>query len=378
VTLAIRGWGAVSAIGADVPEALEALRAGRRGEDRATRSAHLVPVDGQPPFAREVPLDYPLAVRARRIVERAVDEAIAMAGPSRAVTGVFVGTTGGFFVEADVALMERRREDPHAAPWFGRRGMGEVAEEVALRIGARGPIATYSMACTSSAAAVIAAAAHLRAGTCGRAVVVGFDLLASMTVYGFRSLLLCDPKPSRPFDVSRAGLQLGEGCGVVVIDAGADGPFHLLDGDNRVDLSSMTASSTDGSTVEDVIRGALARSAVDPGEVVSIKAHGTGTVDNDLSEGRGIARVFGAAPPPFSSLKGALGHTLGASGALELALWLGALRAGFLPASIGFLDADPEIGVTPLSEARAAPRGVHLFHAFGFGGSCVAFAVRDA
>lgn len=378
MTLAVRGWGAVSGIGADVPTALAALRAGRRGLAPTIRSPHLVPVDGKPPFAGEVPLDLPVEVRARRIVEMAVDEAMAMAGPSDARVGVFVGTTGGFFVEADIALMERRKTDPNAAPWFGRRGLGEVAEEVGRRVGATGPIVTYSMACTSSAAAVVQGAAHLRAGTCGRAVIVGFDLLASMMVYGFRSLLLCDPSPCRPFDRTRAGLQLGEGCGVVVVDAGADGDFHLLDGDNRVDLTSMTASSTDGATVEAVIRGALARSGAAVGDVVSIKAHGTGTVDNDLSEGRGIARVFGAAPPAFASLKGALGHTLGASGALELAYWLGALRAGFLPASIGFAEADPDIGVAPMAGETRAPRGVHLFHAFGFGGSCVAFAVRDA
>jgi 3-oxoacyl-(acyl-carrier-protein) synthase len=130
--------------------------------------------------------------------------------------------------------------------------------------------------------------------------------------------------------------------------------------------------------VEGVIRGALSRSGVEPGEVVTIKAHGTGTVDNDLAEGRGIARVFGASPPAFASLKGALGHTLGAAGALEVALWLGALSAGFVPGSVGFAEADPDIGVTPTVAPLPAPRGVHLFNAFGFGGSCVAFAVRDA
>lgn len=307
----------------------------------------------------------------------AVDEAMRMAGPSPQRTGVFVGTTGGFFVEAEVELFVARQTDPGATPWFGRRGVGEVAEEIALQLGVRGPIATFSMACTSSAAAVLAAAAHLRSGTCDRAVVVGFDLLASMTLYGFRSLMLCDPAPCRPFDRSRAGLQLGEGCGVVVIERGA-GDFEFLGGENRVDLSSMTASSTDGSTVETVIRGALSASGVSESDVVSIKAHGTGTVDNDLSEGRGIARVFGDSPPPFASLKGALGHSLGAAGALELVLWLATLRAGFLPGSIGFADRDAEIGVSPIVGNLSAPRGVHLFHAFGFGGSCIAFTVRDA
>jgi 3-oxoacyl-(acyl-carrier-protein) synthase len=375
--LAIRGWGTVSALGTDTPTTLRALAAGRRGFAPATRSTHLVPVNGAPPFVGEAPIDVPLAQRARVMVATAVAEAVAMAGPHAGVTGVFVGTTGGFFVEADIELFAARVHTPDAAPWFGRRGAGEVAEVVAHQVGATGPLVTLSMACTSSAAAMAAAATHLRAGTCQRAVVVGFDLLASMTVYGFRSLLLVDPSPCRPFDVTRAGLQLGEGCGVLVVERG-DGPFHLLGSDNRIDATNLTGSATDGSTVEGVIRGALARSGVDPEAVVSIKAHGTGTVDNDLAEGRGIARVFGTAPPPFASLKGGLGHTLGASGALETALWLAALHAGFVPPSVGFTDADPEIGVVPTQAVRPAPRGVHLFNSFGFGGSCVAFAVRDA
>lgn len=373
----VTGWGTVCALGADTPTAVAGLRAGRRGLGPATRSQHLTPVEGAPPMACEAPVDAPLPLRARRIVEAAVAEAVAMAGPHAGTTGVFAGTTGGFFVEADIALWAERHHNPAAAPWFGRRGAGEVAEAVARQVDARGPLATFSMACTSGAAALTAATSHLRAGTCTRAVVVGFDLLASMTIYGFRSLMLTDPNPSRPFDVRRAGLQIGEACGVLVLERGGHGRFAVQGFDNRVDPTNMTGSSTDGSTVEAVIRGALARSALDPAAVVSVKAHGTGTVDNDLAEGRGIARVFGAAPPPFASLKGAIGHTLGAAGAVEAALWLACLDAGFLPASIGYAEPDPEIGVAPTTAAVEAPRGAHVFNSFGFGGSCVAFVVTD-
>jgi 3-oxoacyl-(acyl-carrier-protein) synthase len=373
----ITGWGTVCALGADTPTAVGGLRAGRRGLGPATRSLHLTPIDGAPPNACECPIDARLPRRARQIVEVAVAEAVAMAGPHVGTTGVFAGTTGGFFVEADIALWAERKHNPLAAPWFGRRGAGEVAEAVALQVDARGPLATFSMACTSGAAALTAAASHLRAGSCTRAIVVGFDLLASMTIYGFRSLMLTDPRPSRPFDVTRAGLQIGEACGVLVLERGGNGPFRVEGFDNRVDPTNMTGSSIDGSTVEGVIRGALTRSALEPAAVVSVKAHGTGTVDNDLAEGRGIARVFGPQPPPFASLKGAIGHTLGAAGAVEAALWLGCLRAGFVPGSIGFAEMDPEIGVVPISTPIAAPRGAHVFNSFGFGGSCVAFVVTD-
>lgn len=376
MAVAVRGLGAVCALGADVKSAVASLRDGRRGLAPASRSPHLVPVNGAAPLVGEAPFDAPLAARARAMVATAVDEAVRAAGAPAGRTGVYVGTTAGFFVDAEVELMAARRTDPRAMPAFGQRGPGEVAEAVAAQVDADGPVLTFSMACTSSAAALLAALRHLQQGRCDRAVVVGFDPLSSLSIHGFRSLLLVDPLPCRPFSASRAGLQLGEGAGALVLERG-DGPFRLLGGANRIDTSNLTASATDGSTVERVVRAALADAGIAPTAVVSVKAHGTGTVDNDLAEGRGLARTFGA-PPPFASLKGALGHTLGAAGALEAALWLGCLEAGFLPASVGFEEPDPEIGVGPLRERIPAPRGAHLLDAFGFGGSCVALVVSDA
>ncbi len=373
-SIAIRGWGSVSALGADTHAAVAALRAGRRGLAPASRSPHLVPVAGSPPLCGEAPIDVPLRERARAMVSLAVDEALGMAGPSVGTTGVFVGTTGGYFVDAEVDLHHARQHDPRAMPAFGQRGPGEVAEAVAAQVDARGPVLTWSMACTSSAAALAGAASHLRAGTCDRAIVVGFDPLSSLTVHGFRSLMLVDPLPCRPFDATRAGLQPGEGAGALVLTRGA-GRFELLGAANTIDTSNLTASATDGSTVEQVIRAAIAASGLTPADVVTIKAHGTGTVDNDLAEGRGIGRVF-VAPPPFASLKGALGHTLGAAGALEVVLWLAALDAGFYPGSLGFAQEDPDIGLSPTAGGPAV-RGAHLFNAFGFGGSCVSLVVRD-
>jgi len=372
----IRGWGSVCALGVDTATSLAALRAGHRGLAPPARSPHLVSMGGRMVWVGEVPFDPVLEDRARAMVRVAVDEALAMVGPASGTTGVFVGTTGGFFVDAEVDLHRARAKDPEAMPRFGRRGPGEVAEAVARQTGASGPTLTFSMACTSSAAALVAAATHLRAGTCDRAWVVGFDALSSLTLYGFRSLLLCDPNPCRPFDRRRAGLQLGEGCGALVLERGSGG-FEVLGADNGIDTANLTASATDGSTVERVIRRALAASDVAPENIATIKAHGTGTIDNDLAEGRGIARVFGPRPPAFASLKGSLGHTLGAAGALETVLWLAALRAGFVPGSIGFEEGDPDIGVSPTRESSEARVGAHLLHAFGFGGSCVAAVIRD-
>jgi 3-oxoacyl-(acyl-carrier-protein) synthase len=108
---------------------------------------------------------------------------------------------------------------------------------------------------------------------------------------------------------------------------------------------------------------------------VAVKAHGTGTRDNDLSEGRGLVRVFGNHLPPVISLKGALGHTLGAAGAVETAVWLSCCEAGYLPRSFGFTETDPEIGFAPSQKNIEARAGAYLFTFFGFGGTCTGYLI---
>jgi len=373
--LAVRGWGSACALGADTAACVEALRAGRRALGLPRHAAQLQLTEARDALVGEIPLAFPPEQRPRRVLDLVVDEAMDHAGPCAGRTGVFVGTTAGFFVDAELKLLSARAQDPEAWPSLDQRGQGAVAEHVAERIGARGPVLTYAMACTSSAAAVAAAGQHLQAGTCDRALVVGYDMLSNLTVRGFRGLLLYDPEPCRPFDLSRRGLQLGEGCGAVVLERG-EAAFQLRGWSNHLDPANLTSSSTDGRTAAAVMQAALDHAGSQPEAVVGIKAHGTGTVDNDLGEGRGIALLFGDAMPPFASLKGALGHTLGAAGALELVLWLASLKAGFTPGSVGFAQPDPAIGASPARVLGAAQRGDHLFGAFGFGGSCVALVVR--
>ncbi len=373
--LVVLGWGSACALGADTDSSVAGLRAGSCGLGRPERSAHLQLTDARDALVGEIPITPPPEQRLRQVLDMVVDEAMDRAGPGHGRTGVFVGTTGGFFVDAELQLLRARALDPLAWPRLGQRGQGAVADRVAQRVGARGPVLTYAMACTSSAAAVAAAGQHLRAGTCDRALVVGYDMLSNLTLRGFQGLMLYDPEPCRPFDASRKGLQLGEGCGALVLERG-EGPFQLAGWSNHLDPGNLTSSSTDGLTAEAVIRAALDHAGVTPAQVVGIKSHGTGTIDNDLGEGLGIGRVFGSAPPPFVSLKGALGHTLGAAGTLELVLWLAALAAGFRPGSLGFTEQDPAIGLSPSLDPGPADRGVHIFDAFGFGGSCIALVVR--
>jgi len=128
--------------------------------------------------------------------------------------------------------------------------------------------------------------------------------------------------------------------------------------------------------VRGVVSQTFAKAGLAPGEIVAVKAHGTGTRDNDLSEGRGLVRAFGEKLPPVVSLKGVIGHCLGAAGAVETALWLSCLEEGTIPRSFGFTQVDPEIGFTPSQENIPAADGAYLFTFFGFGGTCTSYIIR--
>ena len=89
-----------------------------------------------------------------------------------------------------------------------------------------------------------------------------------------------------------------------------------------------------------------------------------------------MSLVFGEAIPPFTSLKRYVGHTMGASGILELVVFLGCIRSGFVPATLGFATNDPEFDAAPLEDHRSTDGGVFLFNSFGFGGSCVSLVLE--
>ncbi len=127
--------------------------------------------------------------------------------------------------------------------------------------------------------------------------------------------------------------------------------------------------------VRGVVSRALLKAGTEPEKIVAVKAHGTGTRDNDLSEGRGLAKVFEKHLPPVVSLKATIGHTLGAAGTVETALWLSCLDQGVIPKSFGFAETDPEIGFAPSQENLPAADGAYLFTFFGFGGTCTSYVI---
>jgi len=187
--------------------------------------------------------------------------------------------------------------------------------------------------------------------------------------------MILDREDCRPFDRSRKGLNLGEGAGFLVLESdrivAEEKKICRLSGyANANDAHHQTASSPDGQGAYDAMIGALAKSGLKVGEIDYINAHGTGTENNDASEGIALLRVFGNQLPPFSTTKAFTGHTLGAAAGVEAVFSALAIREGMIFPSLGFKEPMEEPAVSPVTEVQ---KGLELRHvlsnSFGFGGN---------
>jgi 3-oxoacyl-(acyl-carrier-protein) synthase len=341
-------------------------------------------VDGlDPATAAEVASDSgPDRDRAGWFAVSAATEALAAAGirpgtidPAR--IGVALGTTlGGMEIFEAWDLADAAGDEP-LPPHLERVPYFASATRVAAAIGARGPVMTTQLACASGTQAVAMAADWVRAGQADVVLAGGSDLLCRFVVAGFNSLR-ATAEVARPFDRDRRGLVLGEGAAVLVIEEeehaarrGARAAARVLGTGAAGDAVHMTAPDREGGGVVRAIRAALADAGVMPAGVDFVSAHGTGTPFNDAMEARALVQLFGERAVPVNSIKGAIGHTLGAAGAFEAVLCAEVLARGAVPPTAGLLEVDPECAGLDLVRGAARPcdARVALSTSSGFAGA---------
>lgn len=234
----------------------------------------------------------------------------------------------------------------------------------------------FSAACASSSAALCFAADLLATGRETAVRVVAADALSEFVYSGFASLGALDTEPSRPFDASRAGLNLGEAAGWMLLmtesRARREGRVprgYLAGWGQRNDAHHLTAPHREArgliASIHAARERAEARGVTRP--VVTYCAHGTGTRYNDAMEMRAAKACF-APPVPLWSVKGAIGHTLGASGLVEAWLTLHALERGVVPATVGCTTPEVEDAGVTLQNTPVASDGLALTTNSGFGG----------
>lgn len=235
-------------------------------------------------------------------------------------------------------------------------------------------VTTISTACSSAANAIMLGARMIRNDQLDAAIVGGTDALCKFTLNGFNSLMILDKEHCRPFDASRAGLNLGEGAGYIVLQSEKllqKEPYCLLSGYSNVNEAfHQTGSSPEGNGPFWSMTEAIAKSEIPPEEIDYINVHGTGTPSNDLSEGLAIRRIFGDKIPPFSSVKAFIGHTLGASEGIEAVYSVLSVYHGFIYSNLNFKEPIKENMLMPETSFREGlPIRNVLSNSFGFGGN---------
>jgi 3-oxoacyl-[acyl-carrier-protein] synthase II len=321
----------------------------------------------------------------------ATHEALEQSGPldidpTRVTVSVATGIGGLESLEELVHVSEA--DDPRVSPFLIPMMMANAAAAgISIRYGFSGQISTPSVACAAGSQAILDGLRQIQWGYADAAVVGGTEAAATSAAHaGFRAARALSPTGvSRPFDVDRDGFVMGEGAGILILEAedvaserGAEPLAELKGGASTGDAHHITAPHPSGEGAERAIRLTLADADLKPKDIGYVNAHGTGTDLNDRTEGAVIDRIF-ERQPAISSIKGTTGHALGASGSIEAAVLVESIRRGELPPNIGLTNQDPEI---PLVDIVLEPRewvpAPAITNSFGFGGHNTVLAFTPA
>lgn len=255
---------------------------------------------------------------------------------------------------------------------------GAVTELAADVLGIKNYVTTISTACSSSANSIFYGARLIKHNILDVVVAGGADALTKFTLNGFNTLQILDREYCQPFDENRRGLNLGEGAGYLVlvsekVAAALKQPMYCrLSGySNANDAHHQTASSPDGAGSYAAMKGALALAGLEPKDISYINLHGTGTYNNDISEGTAIMRLFQPHYPKMSSTKAFTGHTLGASGGIEAVFSALAIKHQIVYPNLRLKTPMQALPFVPETSFQQGITVNHvLSNSFGFGGNC--------
>jgi len=314
-----------------------------------------------------LPRTHTLAIKAAQL---------AMKGITATPDAVIIGTTTGGILHTE-ELLTGEVTDPLQ---YRHHALNSVAEEVAEMLHCSGPALTVSTACSSGTVAISMALKMLQSGQAEYVLAGGVDSLCRLTYYGFHSLQLVDPTGSRPMDVERQGMSVAEGASLLLLTCDKTPPSlaQVLGCGLSCDAHHPASPHPDGKGAMEAMQKAMTNGAIQATDIDYINLHGTGTPDNDIAESKAIMALF-PVPPELSSIKGATGHSLAASGAIEAAIAALCIREGFVPGNTGCLKVDPECGLSPTLLPQQYPVRTVLSNSFGFGGNnaCLVIAAND-
>jgi 3-oxoacyl-[acyl-carrier-protein] synthase II len=286
------------------------------------------------------------------------------------------GTTVGGMEKSEEYYLDFLKNDIHNE-FIEAHDCGSCTERIADYFGGFSYVSTPSTACSSAANAIMLGSSLIEAGVVDIAVVGGSECITKFHLNGFNTLMILDEYPCRPFDQTRAGLNLGEGAAFVVLEASKTmkereiEPLCKLSGyGNACDAYHQTASSPEGKGAVLAMQKALMNSRLNASDIDYINAHGTGTPNNDESEGNAIVSVFSSKIPYVSSTKSYTGHTTSAAGGVEAVISILALNNKFIPPNLNFSKQMESLSFAPVSDLIEGIEIQHvLSNSFGFGGN---------
>jgi 3-oxoacyl-[acyl-carrier-protein] synthase II len=391
--------GCLSPVGNNVKDTWEAILAGKSGAGWIT---HFDASKHKTRFAAEVKGFDPvtlLSAREVRKMDRFTQFAVAVAmealeqsglkidESNRDRVGVVIGTgIGGIGTLLDQAEVLRERGADRVSPFLVPMMISDSAPGMlAIRFGARGPNMALATACASGNNSIGEALEMIRRGAADVMIAGASEAalvpvaMAGMNVMTALSTRNDDPQSaSRPFDKDRDGFLMGEGAGMLILEAlehaqarGAKILGELSGYGTTDDAHHISAPAENGAGAAIAMKLALQNANLETSDIDYINAHGTSTPLNDKSETAAIKTVFGeqAYNVPVSSTKSMTGHLLGASGAIEAVFCILAIQDEILPPTMNYRTPDPEcdLDYVPNQPRKASPKHA-MSNSFGFGG----------
>lgn len=388
--VSITGLGIISSIGQTASENLAALVQGKTGlsttdylstihQDRL-KFGEIKYSNTQLEQLLELPKNHRFP-RTAMLATYAAQQAVEHAGIkdiNQYKTGLVSATSVGGMDQTERYFYDYAHQ-PEIQRFIWSHNAGEVTQLTASYLGLQGLVTTLSTACSSAANAIMFGAQLIESGTLDRVIVGGADALSLFTINGFNSLMILSDEENTPFDQHRKGLNLGEAAAFLVLESP-----HLIQQEskkvlayltgygNANDAFHQTASSENGQGAFLAMQKALKTAQLTPEDISYINAHGTATVNNDLSEGRAFIRIFGDHTPDFSSTKPFTGHTLAAAAAIEAVYSIFALQNNLVFPNKNFSSPMEEFDLIPQTTLQQKELTHVLSNSFGFGGNCSA------
>jgi len=372
--VAVTGFGAISCAGVGVEALWTALL-----KDTAPESKRIAPFDathiGGPKVLRRFD---PFSLYALMAADEAWRQS-GLAGPLVDAGSIVTTGIGGLQTVIEQFRVLSEKGPDRVSPFMVPMMMPNAATAaVSMRFGLGGPCETVTTACAAGTHAIGNAARLVATGRSTVAVAGGAEaVMVEIAEAGFRNMTaLSNTEFSRPFDVGRDGFVMGEGAGILILEEwehavsrGATIYAEVLGAASTADAHHITAPDPSGHGAIRCMELALEDAGVSASEVSHINAHGTSTPLNDLAESVAVRKVFGDVAPPVTSIKGHLGHSLAAAGALEGVASVMTLVNQVIPPTAGTTNVDPEVGLdVVIGEPRKADVEVILSNSFGFGG----------